>query len=66
MPDCDTRLDTYARRVQEDYANIAVYIRAVDSQDPDVQAAAQDALNHLRLVIGKLAWLAVMMQEEED
>lgn len=58
------RLNDYAERALADYTKLSVFIRARAPQDPDVQAAANAALNQYRLLIGKLTWLLVTMEEE--
>jgi len=50
----------------EDYRRIAAFIRAYEPEDEDVQREAQSALNHLRIVAGKLAYLAVTMDAKGD
>ena len=57
-------LASYAARAQEDYRALSVFIRALAPDDPQVQHAANAALLHYRLLLGKLTWLMVTLEGE--
>jgi hypothetical protein len=59
-------LDECAERALEDYKRVSAFIRARAPQDPDVQAAANAALNTYRLLLGKLTHLAVTLEGERQ
>lgn len=59
-------LSECAERVLEDYKRVSLFIRTHAPADEQVQMEAQTALHYLRLVAGKLTWLAITLESEDD